>query len=82
MWLLEKEKPRRSGQLPEAGPQKGLETVDTKESSVFRPSEANEDPHPHACWRGLVFLTCVVDEDGEEVMVTQAIPCRRCADSR
>jgi hypothetical protein len=30
--------------------------VDTKESSVFRPSEVDEDTHPHACTDGLVFL--------------------------
>jgi hypothetical protein len=42
--------------------------VDTKESSVFRPREAGEDHHPHACTDGLVFLTYTAnDEDiGDE----------------
>jgi hypothetical protein len=31
--------------------------MDTAESSAFRPSEAGEDTHPHACNDGLVFLT-------------------------
>jgi len=56
--------------------------MDTRESSVYRPTEG-EDTHPHACWRGLVFLTCVVlDEDGEEYEETEAVPCRRCAEAR
>ena len=58
--------------------------MDTKESSVFRPSEASDDHHPHACTDGLVFLTYTVfdDEVGGEVEKIEAIPCRRCADSR
>jgi hypothetical protein len=55
--------------------------MDTAESSVFRPSEAGEDHHPHACTDGLVFLTYTVfDEDvGDEVERIEAVPCRRCA---
>jgi hypothetical protein len=55
--------------------------VDIKESNVFRPSEVDEDHHPHACTDGLVFLAYTVfDEDiGEEVERIEAIPCRRCA---
>ena len=43
--------------------------MDTKESSVFRPREASEDHHPHACTDGLVFLTYTVFDEavGEEV---------------
>ena len=58
--------------------------MDTKESSVFRPTEVDEDTHPHACTDGLVFLTYTVyDEDlGNEVERLEVVPCRRCADSR
>ena len=58
--------------------------MDIQESSVFRPSEANEDPHPHACTDGLVLLTYTVfdEEIGEEVERIESVPCRRCADSR
>jgi hypothetical protein len=58
--------------------------VDAKESSVFRPSEASEDTHPHACADGLVFLAYTAyDEDlGGEVERLEVVPCRRCADSR
>jgi len=58
--------------------------VDIAESSVFRPREASEDHHPHACTDRLVFLTyTVLDEAvGEEVERLEVVPCRRCADSR
>ena len=57
--------------------------MDTTESSVFRPSEASEDHHPHACTDGLVFLTYTVFDEavGEEVERLEVVPCRRCADS-
>ena len=55
--------------------------MDTKESSVFRPNDTDEDTHPHACTDGLVFLTYTAfDEDvGCEAEHIEAIPCRRCA---
>ena len=62
----------------EPGPQKGLETVDTAESSsVWR---QQGDTHPHACTDGLVFLTYTVfdEEVGDEVERIEVIPCRRC----
>jgi hypothetical protein len=56
--------------------------VDTKESSVFRPTEVDQDQHPHACADGLVFLTYTLFDDavGDEVERIEAIPCRRCAE--
>jgi hypothetical protein len=81
---VDKKSPGEVRGLPEHGPQKGLETVDTKESSVFRPNSTEEDHHPHACYRGLVFLTYTVfdEELGCEVERIEAVPCRRCADSQ
>jgi hypothetical protein len=57
--------------------------VDAKESSVFRPSEAEEDHHPHACTDGLVFLTYTAFDEAvdEEFERLEVVPCRRCADS-
>ena len=57
--------------------------MDTAESSVFRPREASEDTHPHACTDGLVFLTYTVFDEavGEEVERLEVVPCRRCADA-
>ena len=53
-------------------------------SSVFRPSAVSEDTHPHACSEGVVYLTYTAydEEVGGEVEKIEAIPCRRCADSR
>ncbi len=34
---------------------------------------------PHGCYDGLVFIGHLVEEDGEEVEVVEAVPCRRCA---
>ena len=58
--------------------------MDAKVSSVFRPSAASEDHHPHACTDGLVFLTYTDFEEavGEEVERLEVVPCRRCAESR
>jgi hypothetical protein len=50
--------------------------VDTKESSVFRPSAAIED-HPHACMGGYIYLG-YTGEDDEELI--ERLPCRRCTE--
>jgi hypothetical protein len=79
MRVSDKEWPRGDCHLPEPGPQKGRETVDSvKSSSVFCPSEPEQDTHLHACIGGLVFLTyTVLDEEmGEVVERIEAIPCR------
>jgi hypothetical protein len=54
--------------------------VDTAESSVYRPSEVDEDTHPHACVDGLVFMTYTAydPEVGDEVERLEVVPCRRC----
>jgi hypothetical protein len=50
--------------------------VDTAKSSVWR---EDRDPHPHACYEGLIYLTyTTLDESvGEEVERIEVIPCRR-----
>jgi hypothetical protein len=59
-------------------------TVDTSKSSVFRPNSTEEDTQPHACLNGLVFLTYTAfdEEIGGEVERIEAVPCRRCADTK
>jgi hypothetical protein len=39
---------------------------------------------PHACIDGVVYIGHLVEDPGtgEEVEVIEAVPCRRCADSR
>jgi hypothetical protein len=58
--------------------------VDTAESSVFRPERPEEDLHPHACTDGPVFLAYTVfdEEIGDQVERLEAVPCRRCTDSK
>ena len=66
--------------------------MDTTESSApAHPSEDHDDTieahyasleRPHACYEGVVYIGRLVEEDGEEVEVFEAVPCRRCADSR
>jgi hypothetical protein len=34
---------------------------------------------PHACYGGVVYIGHLVEQDGEEVEVFEAVPCRRCA---
>jgi hypothetical protein len=63
------------------------DTVDTQriiEAGVFRPTEAEQDTHPHACTDGLVFLTYTFWDElvGEEVERIEAVPCLRCAEYR
>ncbi len=54
--------------------------MDTRESSVYRPSE-REDTHPHACCDGVVYLTYTAFDEavGDEVEHLEVVPCRRCA---
>ena len=40
------------------------------------------DETPHVCLNGVVYIGHLVEEDGEEVEIIEAGPCRRCADSR
>jgi hypothetical protein len=49
---------------------------------VFRPERGGEDPHPHACYDGAVYLTYTAfdEEVGDEVERIEAVPCRRCAE--
>jgi hypothetical protein len=39
---------------------------------------------PHACLSGVVYIGHLVEDPGtgEEVEVIEAVPCRRCTDSR
>jgi hypothetical protein len=66
--------------------------VDTIDSSApAHPSTEDHDDtveahyssleRPHACLEGVVYIGHLVEEDGEEVEVVEAVPCCRCADS-
>ena len=48
-------------------------------SSATTVHEANDEPIPHGCYDGKIFLGCLVQgESGEEVEVIEAVTCRRC----
>ncbi len=55
--------------------------MDIRESSApsdrYRPRFT--EVAPHGCYGGLVFIGHLVEEDGEEVEVVEAVPCRRCS---
>ena len=68
------------------GPQNLEVTVDTIRISPAgdpfhaAPHHDDHDERPHACNQGFVYIGHqVVGEDGEEVDVIEAVPCRRCA---
>jgi hypothetical protein len=61
--------------------------VDTRESSAPHAHPLAEEviqDHPHACMDGYVYLgyTAIDEQTGEEVERVDALPSRRCADSR
>ena len=57
--------------------------MDTKNSTATAPHPSTDSlGYPCACYEGLVFIGHLLEQDGEEVEVFEAIPCRRCADSR
>jgi hypothetical protein len=70
--------------------------MDTKESSAPHPHPSTEDHddiveahysglehlRPCACMSGVVYIGHLVEADGEEVEVVEAVPCRRCAGAR
>jgi hypothetical protein len=47
--------------------------------SLAHPAHPSTEERPCACYDGLVFIGHLVEEDGEEVAVVEAVPCCRCA---
>ena len=45
---------------------------------------SHNQERPCACYEGVVYIGHMVEseEDGEEVEVIEAVPCRRCADDK
>jgi threonine dehydrogenase-like Zn-dependent dehydrogenase len=54
----------------------------TDSSAPAHPS--TEEETPHGCYGGVVYIGHLVVgyDGGDEVEVIEAVPCRRCADSR
>jgi hypothetical protein len=54
--------------------------VDDKSLAHPAHPSTEEQDHPDACLEGVVYIGhLVVGDDGEEVEVIEAVPCRRCA---
>jgi hypothetical protein len=47
--------------------------------SLAHPAHPTTEERPCACYDGLAFIGHLVEEDGEEVVVVEAVPCCRCA---
>ncbi len=46
-------------------------------------TDQDQDDQPHGCLGGVAYIGHMVEgDDGEEVEGIEAVPCRRCADSR
>jgi len=61
-------------------PHDDSEALDAHYAGLERlPDHAPTEERPHACVGGYVFLGHLVEEDGEEVEVVEAVFCRRCA---
>jgi hypothetical protein len=58
-------------------------SMSSKESLPYPTPPTEDQDHPHACMNGYIYLGYTyTGEDGDEVEAFEAIPCRRCADSR
>ena len=70
-----------AGDTPEPGPQKGLETVDTAESSAAH-AHPSTDERPCGCNGGWVTIgqIAVDPETGEEVEEYALYLCRKCVE--
>jgi len=65
--------------------------MDTAESSAAHAHPSTEEhddtleahyaslERPHVCTDGVIYIGHLVEQDGEEVEVIEAVPCRRCA---
>lgn len=59
--------------------------MDTKKDSrVWSQTHEGDEPHPHACYDGWIYLTYTAFDEtvGDEVERIEVIPCRRCNDRR
>ncbi len=46
--------------------------------SLAHPEHPSTEERPCACIDGTVYVGHMVEEDGEEVEVTEAVTCKRC----
>ena len=57
--------------------------MSSSSKSSATPHPSTEEEIPHGCYEGVVYIGHMVEgADGEEVEAFEAVPCRRCSDSR
>ena len=56
------------------------DTLDAHYSGLERLEALELLKAPHGCYRGFVFVGYLVEEDGEEAEIVEAVPCKRCAE--
>jgi hypothetical protein len=80
MAVSDKERgPRRSCNSPGLGPQKGWHATCGHQELYRNGTHPSTREEPlHACLEGVVYVGHLVEEDGEEAEVVEAVPCRRC----
>ena len=52
--------------------------MDERSLAYPSPAKLDEERDCLACYRGVVYIGHMVEQDGEEVEVIEAVPCRRC----
>ena len=78
MWIVKRKGPRRWLHTP--GPGQPTREAAVNNSTAPEPHPST-DESPHACLEGVVYIGHTVEQDGEEVEIIEAVPCRRCAAS-
>ncbi len=67
--------------LPGTRPTERMTTVDERSLAYPSPAKLDEERECFACYRGVVYIGNMVEEDGQEVEAFEAALCHRCADS-
>jgi hypothetical protein len=58
-------------------------TISPAGDPFYAASRRTDEQEPCSCYGGYHYIGHVVEEEhGEETEVFEAVPCRRCADSR
>jgi hypothetical protein len=58
-------------------------TISPAGDPFYAASRYLDEQEPCSCYGGVVYIGHMVEgEDGDEVEVFEAVPCRRCSDSR
>jgi hypothetical protein len=54
----------------------------TRVAHDAHPDHDQDQPRPHVCYEGVVFIGHVIEEAGEGVEVIEDVNCKRCRGER